>query len=510
MITKVLIVSKSETFISYTKQLIAATRNDIRVISAAHRLIDAERYYMEYLHSLIIFDAEGVSALMDKTIKKIKDYNGNNILICVDKELNISLMRLLFRSGLSDYISIDEFDNHYLKMLFDNSSSEDNFTKELDDEIMMEQQLGLLRDEQSYDRKFVQSYLDKMNFDTESHYRLIFFRIDNIAWVYHHVIKDRLEFQRQLRTLLEESLPEETKLIFSKKHSGFILCKEFKSDDLLKIQSKVNKLFNFDISFIILKEDYHADRFIDQYKIALELLDLMFYLDNRIILDENLVIYKNNDIKNFQNNYAIDIEYRFRKKDFLNADYFVTQSLDFMEKNRIRRGDVVSFYSTLYQKVALEQFNFDQSIEFELKELIRNLYLVNKFDSLRSTVIGIHETIKNKLEKRAQGSHNPYINRIEEYIRQNIDQKITLKELSDALGITEIYISRLYKEEAGINLFTFINAIKMERAAQLLGSNTENVKDIAQMVGFDDSLYFSRVFKKHYGVSPSKYKHVRR
>ena len=67
-------------------------------------------------------------------------------------------------------------------------------------------------------------------------------------------------------------------------------------------------------------------------------------------------------------------------------------------------------------------------------------------------------------------------------------------------------MSRIFKAETGKNLIQYINEQKIQRAIELMEHSNMKIKDVAEAVGFEDQLYFNKVFKKIIGISPSKYR----
>lgn len=94
------------------------------------------------------------------------------------------------------------------------------------------------------------------------------------------------------------------------------------------------------------------------------------------------------------------------------------------------------------------------------------------------------------------------------YINKNCYHKISLDEISSYVGISPSYLSKIFKAETGLNITGYITKLKMEKAASLIkaASSDTYLKEIALQVGIEDQLYFSRIFKKYYGISPSEYK----
>lgn len=96
--------------------------------------------------------------------------------------------------------------------------------------------------------------------------------------------------------------------------------------------------------------------------------------------------------------------------------------------------------------------------------------------------------------------------KMKKYIEQNYCRKITLDELAEELHANRSYLSRLYKSKSGVNLFDDILKMRIERAKELIRKTDVKVYEVSEAVGFDDTGYFSRVFKKYTGVSPKEYK----
>ena len=92
------------------------------------------------------------------------------------------------------------------------------------------------------------------------------------------------------------------------------------------------------------------------------------------------------------------------------------------------------------------------------------------------------------------------------YISQHYQSKLTTAELAEHFHLTEHYFCCLFKKETGQSPIDYINKYRIEKAGILLKNTDKNITDIAQQVGFDDSNYFSRIFKKYNGVSPRYYR----
>ena len=95
--------------------------------------------------------------------------------------------------------------------------------------------------------------------------------------------------------------------------------------------------------------------------------------------------------------------------------------------------------------------------------------------------------------------------RAQAFLEENYADDISLEELSRNLGISQSYLSRSFKKETGESLIDFLTKIRIDRAAELLKGEMRTA-DVAAAVGLPDPKYFSRVFKKVKGISPSDYR----
>ncbi|KIL41656.1 hypothetical protein SD70_05940 [Gordoniibacillus kamchatkensis] len=102
-------------------------------------------------------------------------------------------------------------------------------------------------------------------------------------------------------------------------------------------------------------------------------------------------------------------------------------------------------------------------------------------------------------------SHNP-MREIARYIEANYTKDITLQDISAKFHLNREYISRKFKREFQETLIDFVNRIRIEKSKMLLQSPHLKIAQVAQMVGYKDEKYFSRVFKKVERMSPNEFR----
>lgn len=114
----------------------------------------------------------------------------------------------------------------------------------------------------------------------------------------------------------------------------------------------------------------------------------------------------------------------------------------------------------------------------------------------------IHNINKAKNTRARSG----YSERAKTYIEKHYREKIYLSDIADELGISESYLSRIFREETGRNIQDYITETRVEFAGNLLLFSNEPIARISEYVNFPSQSYFGRVFKKIKGMTPKEYR----
>jgi two-component system, response regulator YesN len=102
--------------------------------------------------------------------------------------------------------------------------------------------------------------------------------------------------------------------------------------------------------------------------------------------------------------------------------------------------------------------------------------------------------------------HSSALRKAQRFIWENYTRKIDLEEISKASGLSAPYFSTIFNEEMGEKLSRYLNRLRVEKAAALLTETNKPMNLIAELCGFEDQSWFSKVFKSFTGVNPGKYR----
>ncbi len=112
------------------------------------------------------------------------------------------------------------------------------------------------------------------------------------------------------------------------------------------------------------------------------------------------------------------------------------------------------------------------------------------------------------LETSNANSEKESSDRILSYIHENYRENLTNSIIGNIFGYHPTYISSLIKQMTGMPIHQYIIHIRLMNAVTLLENTSFSVAEVAAACGFYDAAYFSRYFKKHFGILPSKYRSI--
>ncbi len=116
------------------------------------------------------------------------------------------------------------------------------------------------------------------------------------------------------------------------------------------------------------------------------------------------------------------------------------------------------------------------------------------------------EQVANQIYTNRENQAGTLTKKAKKYIDENYAQPITLEDISREINVSPQYFSKLFKEETGKNFIDYLTGIRMEVAKELLSQGDLSIKEIGYRIGYNDPNYFSRIFKKTVGVTPTEYR----
>ena len=163
---------------------------------------------------------------------------------------------------------------------------------------------------------------------------------------------------------------------------------------------------------------------------------------------------------------------------------FLAELYRFANDNNIQAEDVFGRDTDLYKRV----------LEMEPEQL-------------EQWISSVCSDIQERISNERRDTTKSFVLRACEYVKENYsDKDMSTDTVCAHLNLSAAYFSTLFKKETGTTFINYLTDYRMERAEEMLTGDSEKTYIIAEKAGYADPNYFSYVFKKKFGVSPSKYR----
>jgi len=188
-------------------------------------------------------------------------------------------------------------------------------------------------------------------------------------------------------------------------------------------------------------------------------------------------------------------------------DAFVSRWIDFIQYHRFRPIEVKEWLLKMILDVRLRLKSLQHYQSTFSSELLHHDVL--ELTSLRELELWWKSYLKQAIQWTGQvyrESHNREIMECQRYVYNHLDRKVSLEDAAAHLHLNPSYLSRLFKRETGENFIEYVTRMKMEKAKELLEISDRTIDEIAEMLGYDNKNYFSKLFKTYTGSVPTAFR----
>ena len=204
---------------------------------------------------------------------------------------------------------------------------------------------------------------------------------------------------------------------------------------------------------------------------------------------------------------TIDIIFR-NKPDIMLLDVQMPVKDGITVMKEADRADILPYTVILS---GYDDFRYcQQAIRFGAKDYllkpVRSSDILQKLNKVADEMFGV---VKPEIEDIG-GEKNRLVEQAMEYMVEHYYENITLADVAQTVGITAGYLSTLFSQKLEKNFVDYLNELRISHACTYLKQNYLKTYEIAYKVGFRDEKYFSKVFKKITGQSPSEYRKANR
>ena len=164
---------------------------------------------------------------------------------------------------------------------------------------------------------------------------------------------------------------------------------------------------------------------------------------------------------------------------------------------------LLQFISLIAQNYKASKKN-DEATDYSI---IDGFNKATNLDMLTDWLFDLLDNYSDMLKNHSTDVQQDFVNKIADYINENITENLSLSTVASAFGISSGYLSHIFKDALNVNFSAYLNEKKFEAAADMLTKYPDlSVTDIAQKIGYYNMSYFIQQFKKKYGMTPLQYR----
>jgi two-component system response regulator YesN len=262
------------------------------------------------------------------------------------------------------------------------------------------------------------------------------------------------------------------------------------------------KYFNFTTITPILKK---YEEITPAFNRLLEIQKLSFFQNQSMVLtDERLselqktVSYSQiqkmiSEVKDYMEMGQVQLSQEFIKEIFFN---YLKNAYDFERCNEV----LLALKGLVYR--------YNNMYDLDLEHEVDNVFILYKYRNIEE----LYSTINEVLLKCANavvlnGNGMGYISqKTIKFIKCNYHKDISLTDIAAQININSTYLSDIFNKEVGISIPQYLNRLRIEKSKSLLKNHNIKIGEVSALVGFQDSNYFGKVFKKNVGMTPERFR----
>ncbi|GBG05616.1 DNA-binding response regulator [Paenibacillus agaridevorans] len=182
------------------------------------------------------------------------------------------------------------------------------------------------------------------------------------------------------------------------------------------------------------------------------------------------------------------------------ADWLIKRLRLLAEDNAVGYQELQQFMEQIMETLQLfrQKTGFDASMEDRPAILHRE----SDMEAIYVELLQLFEYFALRPQTGSRLTGEQIVEEVIRYIDQHYNEDISLQWISATYYIHANYFSRIFKEKAGVTLSEYILQTRMKQAMQLIKETPLQIKEIAQLVGYEQPAYFSLIFRKTFGISP--------
>lgn len=522
---KLLIVDDEYLSIESIKLIIDKYIEDIEIVGTAKSGREAIEKAVQLKPDVIFMDIKmpGINGI--EAIKQIKNINNNTKFVMITAYEYFDYAKEAINLGVHDYILKPLTKSKIIKTLSELNEAITKERENIKQEIIMKEKVNkimpIMENQFIYSKIMdegetdsVEFYEDVLGINLSRGYILMASMVNNES-IKADNVKDSFKrqafyetFTLSLKSITDcvVSLPINDRII------AYIPIDEFIDNDSLKdlsisIANKINQKIKMNVNInyrLGIGRSYSVDNLLKSYNEAYVATSIsndkiVTHYEDISLPVSNLELYPKNKDEILVNKALIgDLNGTLNILD----EIFYWMTLNYSDDINKTKAKMLELLIAIKRNI---NSDINQDGVFE-QMYITNIVESNDINSLKSTVKNYMKSIVSDVENFKNSKLNGIISEAINYITKNYNKDISLDDVARELNMSYHYFSKFFKDTMGKNFVDYLTELRIEKSKNLLKDNAISIKAICYEIGYHDPNYFSKIFRKATGMTPTEYR----
>lgn len=449
---------------------------------------------------------------------------------------DFNYVRTTMKSGAVDYL-LKPVDNeelvNLLKKIEDDIHQENERKQcERDLTIKLRESLPLLKDEficelltgKKLLKNEVIDRLEYFNIHFEGMYSVLIISVDNYRFIAQNLGQDEAKLKAFIvRNIAEEIISNNTSFFSYEKDGNFIAAVSIPNNDISKLNNIVDELYNMLLRFSGFRFTISIGDTVDDvmflkksYCDAKNKLKYRFYdVKSSCIYQKHANEYMqygvNDKSDSYRENFITNLKNCIEIIDLKAVSETINEYYGLLNYLKLEPGEAIKLFTEACIKVQMNTAECEKSLidlyghEYSFG---KELGVFDTLDAMKTYTIDIFESIVKNVEKVRKTKDKKMVEVVKTYIQKHYNEDVSLNKIVEITYLSPSYVCDLFKNQTGENIINYLTKVRIEKAKILLKDIKVKTYEVGLQVGYEDPTYFSKVFKKAVGVTPSQYRNM--
>jgi two-component system response regulator YesN len=279
---------------------------------------------------------------------------------------------------------------------------------------------------------------------------------------------------------------------------------------LRAVQEEFETHLKMSLSFMISRPAHSPQEIKQHLKELTESKNLRFYATTRSVYKWEAFQSSNDDIYKYYSKALDEFKQLIAEGETVRVQGELDRWEQWIRSQHFKAGEVHGWVIKLLSDIDLKYRSLQHFQNAYSIELLHNTLL--EFESLEELFIYVQHFLMEKIDYVARTQHESQRKEVIEakrFVMTHLSQKITMDEVARMLHLNGSHFSRIFKLETGETFIEFVTRAKMEQAQEYLLQSEKSIEQISDMVGYENTSYFIKLFKASSGLSPVDYRRLK-